>query len=155
MSDPDHNTSLAVGVVRGGQFVNVVPTVSEAEVLAVTSDEEEFARVQSALATLTPHRDGVRLDVVPGPVRPLFIPTPEGLALYERARLLAREIGFDPGHGSVGGGSDGNFTGALGVATLDGLGACGDGFHTQDEHILASSLVPRGRLLAALLQTLD
>jgi glutamate carboxypeptidase len=154
MSEPDRNTSLAVGVVRGGQFVNVVPTLCEAEVLAVTSDEEEFARVRAALVALKPHREGVRLNVALGPVRPLFTPTREGLALYEHARRLARGIGFDPGHGSVGGGSDGNFTGALGIATLDGLGACGDGFHTQEEHILASSLVPRGRLLAALLQTL-
>ena len=153
MSDSDRNVSLAVGVVSGGAFVNVVPTVCEAEVLAVTREEGDFERVRAAMACLAPHRDGVLLEVEPGPVRPSFAASAAGLALYEHARSLAREIGFDPGHGSVGGGSDGNFTGALGVPTLDGLGACGEGFHTQDEYILASSLVPRARLLAGLLQT--
>ena len=60
-----------------------------------------------------------------------------------------------PGHGSFGGGSDGNFTGALGIPTLDGLGLCGDGAHTHDEHVLYSSLVPRAKLRAGLFETLD
>ncbi len=155
ISEPDSDVTLSVGVVHGGAFVNVVPTLCELEVLAVTADESEFERVRVAMASLVPYRDGVALEVDSGPVRPLFKPSAEGLALYQRARELAREIGFDPGHGSVGGGSDGNFTGALGIPTLDGLGACGEGFHTQDEYVLASSLVPRARLLAALFQTLS
>ena len=93
--------------------------------------------------------------MTPGPVRPLFAPTPESMALYERARTLAQRIGFTPGHGTVGGGSDGNFTGALGVPTLDGIGVCGDGFHTAQEHLLVSSLVPRARLMAELMRSLD
>ena len=89
-----------------------------------------------------------------GPVRPLFEPGAGTLALYSRAEEIAGSIGFVPGHGSFGGGSDGNFTGALGIPTLDGLGLCGDGAHTHDEHILVSSLVPRARLLAGLLESL-
>jgi hypothetical protein len=104
---------------------------------------------------LRPLSSGIRLDVTAGPVRPLFAPTPETLALYERARALAMRIGFNPGHGTVGGGSDGNFTGALGVPTLDGIGVCGDAFHTAQEHLLVSSLVPRARLVAELLRSLD
>ena len=76
------------------------------------------------------------------------------MKLYEHARDLAGIIGFDPEPGVVGGGSDGNFTGALGVPTLDGLGPAGAGFHTQDEHVLIDSLVPRARLLSGLLLTL-
>src|SRR5690606_37080668 len=98
--------------------------------------------------------DGVKVVVEPGPVRPLFEPTPAVLELYERARAIAGAIGFEPGHGTVGGGSDGNFTGALGIPTLDGLGVCGDGFHTGEEHLLISSLVPRARLFSGLLRSL-
>jgi glutamate carboxypeptidase len=76
------------------------------------------------------------------------------MGLYEKAYGLAAEIGFALKHGSFGGGSDGNFTGALGVATLDGLGVDGAGAHTFEEHLLVSSLVPRCRLFAELLRTL-
>lgn len=155
MSDPDQNVTFAVGVVRGGVFVNVVPTECEAEVLAVTPQQSDFDRARAAITALQPLTPGVELEVLPGPVRPLFAPSAEGLALYQHARSLAREIGFDPGHGSVGGGSDGNFTGALGVPTLDGLGPTGGGLHTQNEHVDASSLLPRARLLAGLFATLS
>jgi len=155
MSDRERNVTLAVGIVSGGKFVNVVPAMCEAEVLAVTPTQADFDRVRAAMTSLEPRIDGTRLEVEPGPVRPLFSSSPRGLELYEHARSLAREVGFDPGHGEVGGGSDGNFTGALGVPTLDGLGPCGGGFHTQEEHVLASSLVPRARLLAELFRTLS
>ena len=95
------------------------------------------------------------LEVEPGPVRPFFIPTPESSEIYEQARALAKEIGFDPEAGVVGGGSDGNFTGAIGVPTLDGLGPEGAGFHTAEEHVLVDSLIPRARLLSGLLRTLS
>jgi len=74
--------------------------------------------------------------------------------LYESASALARGLGFEIPHQSSGGGSDGNFTGALGIATLDGLGPRGDGPHTLQEHIVVESLVERGRLVAGLLATL-
>jgi glutamate carboxypeptidase len=74
------------------------------------------------------------------------------MALYETARGIASRIGFDITHQSSGGGSDGNFTGAMGVPTLDGLGVQGAGGHTLEEHLLLDSLVPRAKLLAGLLQ---
>ena len=77
------------------------------------------------------------------------------MGLYEKAHGIARELGFELKHGSFGGGSDGNFTGALGVATLDGLGVDGAGAHTFEEHLLVSSLVPRCRLFAELLRSLS
>ncbi len=155
ISDAERDVTVSVGVVSGGTFVNVVPDRCRAEVLAVTASDEDFDRVRGRIHGLRPLSPGIRLEVTPGPVRPLFAPTPESLALYERARTLARRIGFDPGHGTVGGGSDGNFTGALGVPTLDGIGVCGDAFHTAQEHLLVSSLVPRARLIAELLGSLD
>jgi glutamate carboxypeptidase len=154
LSDPSRQVTLSVGVLRGGTFVNVVAAECEAEALAVAPTQGDLERVCAQMLALRPTAADVRLDVVLGPRRPLFEPTPAGLELYEHARALAREIGFDPGHGSVGGGSDGNFTGALGIPTLDGLGVCGDGFHTHGEHLEVSSLVPRTRLLSGLLRTL-
>jgi glutamate carboxypeptidase len=155
MSDAERDVTVSVGVVSGGTFVNVVPDRCRAEVLAVTARDEDFDGVRRRMHALRPLNPGIRLEVTPGPVRPMFAPTSESLALYERARTLAQRIGFDPGHGTVGGGSDGNFTGALGVPTLDGIGVCGDAFHTTQEHLLVSSLVPRARLMAELLRTLD
>ena len=130
LSDSERKVTFSVGVVGGGTFVNVVPTRCEAEVLVVTPDQAAFERARAAMDALEPRIAGVELEVEPGPVRPLFEPSAASLELYEHARSLAREIGFDPGHGSVGGGSDGNFTGSLGVPTLDGLGPEGAGFHT-------------------------
>ncbi len=154
MSEPERNVTLSAGIVSGGKFVNVVPSFCEAEILAVTEEQADFDRVRSQLTSLEARNPGVTLEVEPGPVRPLFTPSPQSMELYEHARSLARSIGFDPEDGIVGGGSDGNFTGALGIPTLDGLGPHGSGFHTQDEHILASSLIPRARLLSGLFRTL-
>jgi len=155
MSEPERNVTLSAGIVSGGMFVNVVPTLCEAQVLAVTEQEEDFDRVRLRMASLEARNDGITLEVEAGPVRPLFTPSAESLELYERARSLARSIGFDPEAGIVGGGSDGNFTGALGVPTLDGLGPEGSGFHTAEEHVLIPSLIPRARLLSGLFRTLD
>jgi len=151
ISDSTRNITVSVGVVHGGTFVNVVPDQCSAEVLAVSTTDADFEEVRRRMEDLRPLGHGVELEVRRGAVRPLFVPTPEGLALYERARALANVIGFDPGQGTVGGGSDGNFTGALGIPTLDGVGVCGDAFHTRQEHLLVSSLVPRARLIAELL----
>ncbi len=100
-------------------------------------------------------RSDVRIEVERGPVRPLWTAHGPTMGLYERARRIAGEIGFELPHGQHGGGSDGNFTGALGIATLDGLGVMGGGAHTHEEHILVSSLVPRATLLARLIAELD
>jgi glutamate carboxypeptidase len=98
------------------------------------------------------HRtEDVAFEVTRGVTRPVWEPSPATMALYERARAIARGLGFELSHGSSGGGSDGNFTGAMGVPTLDGLGVEGAGLHTLGEHIVIDSLVPRGRLLAGLL----
>ena len=155
MSDHEAGVTLSVGIVHGGTFVNVVPIACEAEVLAVLPTSEDIESVGAAMMALEPINPEVGVAVEAGPLRPIFAPGPEVLDLYARAEAIAKDIGFIPGHGSFGGGSDGNFTGALDIPTLDGLGPCGDGAHTHDEHILYSSLVPRARLLAGLLETLD
>jgi glutamate carboxypeptidase len=93
--------------------------------------------------------------VTRGVTRPVWEPEQRGLALYAKASEIARTLGAGLPHGSRGGGSDGNFTGAMGIPTLDGLGVRGGGGHTLEEHIEVASLVERGRLMAGLLATLQ
>jgi glutamate carboxypeptidase len=97
----------------------------------------------------------VQFRVTRGVTRPVWEPSPRGMALYETARGIARDLGFHIASQSSGGGSDGNFTGAMGVPTLDGLGVAGAGAHTLDEHIQVDSLAYRGKLMAGLLAALD
>jgi glutamate carboxypeptidase len=154
MCDFERGMTFSVGTIQGGTFVNVMPVECRAQVLTVAPTAAIYDEVLARMKALEDTNDGVRVTVERGPVRPLWEPHRETLALYERARVLAAEIGFKLEHGSFGGGSDGNFTGALGVATLDGLGVDGAGAHTFEEHLLVSSLVPRCRLLAELVATL-
>ncbi|TWS95804.1 M20/M25/M40 family metallo-hydrolase [Reyranella sp. CPCC 100927] len=154
MSDFERGETYAVGVVQGGQWVNVVPIECRAQVLCVSPTEDSVERVHRNMLALAGESDGVRVAVEPGPVRPLFRAHDGTLALYDQARRLAADIGFDLRHGQFGGGSDGNFTGALGIATLDGLGVDGGGAHTHEEHLLVPSLAPHTRLLASLFETL-
>ena len=153
-SDPERGQTYSVGIVHGGTFVNVVPIACHAEVLCVAPDEEAFADVQRRMASLEAPFPGTRVDVEPGPIRPLFRNPPGTRALWELCSGIARSHGMHVHAGQFGGGSDGNFTGALGIATLDGLGVEGAGPHTHEEHLLVSSLVPRARLFAAMVESL-
>ena len=152
LSQPD--CTFSTGVIRGGQWVNCVARECEAELLSVSTSEAALARGQRTLADLRPTAPGTEIELVPGAVRPFWHASAGDRTLYETASRIAAELGFElPGEIS-GGGSDGNFTGAMGIPTLDGLGPRGDLLHTQDEHIVVESLAERGRLLAGLLMAL-
>ena len=152
LSEPD--CTFSAGVVHGGKWVNCVARECEAELLSVSTSEETRARGRETLDGLRPTSPGTEVEVTPGAVRPFWHTSVGDLSLYETASRIAAQLGFDlPGEAS-GGGSDGNFTGALGVSTLDGLGPRGDFPHTLDEHIVIDSLAERGRLLAGLFATL-
>lgn len=147
--------TFSVGVIHGGQWVNCVSTTCEAESLSMAKRQEDLdAGVQRMLGLRSGAND-VTLEVTRGVTRPVWEPDARGMALYEHARNIAQLIGFDIPHQSSGGGSDGNFTGAMGVATLDGLGVQGALAHTLEEHVLVDSLLPRARLMAGLLTTLS
>ena len=154
-SDVERETTFRVGRIEGGTFVNVVPTECHAEVLCVAPSAEAFQEVQRRMASLRSPDPEVALTVEPGPVRPLFQAHEATLELYEVARRVARDLDMEMGHGQFGGGSDGNFTGALGVATLDGLGVIGRGLHTKEEHLYVSKLPARAELLARLYEALS
>ena len=152
LSRPD--CTFSTGVVRGGQWVNCVARECEAELLSVSTSEAALARGRQALADLRPTAPGTEIELMQGAVRPFWHTGAGDRALFETASRIAADLGFElPGETS-GGGSDGNFTGAMGIPTLDGLGARGDFLHTRDEYIEIDSLAERGRLMAGLLMAL-
>jgi glutamate carboxypeptidase len=155
MTDKEIGVTYSVGTIEGGTFVNVVPIQCSAQVLAVAPFAEAMGEIRTNMAALEPFNADCSVTVEPGAVRPLFEASEGTMALYEQAAEIAAEIGFVPGHGPSGGGSDGNFTGALGIPTLDGMGLMGDGAHTHEEHVLYSSMVPRAKLMAGLFRTLE
>ncbi len=146
--------TFSVGVIRGGQWVNCVTTTCTAEALSMAKRQADLDRGVAAMLARTAAGPDVAFAVRRGVTRPVWEPDAAGMALYEHARGLARDLGFELPHQSAGGGSDANFTGAMGVPTLDGLGVEGGGFHTLGEYIVEESLVRRGRLMAGLLATL-
>jgi glutamate carboxypeptidase len=114
----------------------------------------DAARLDAALRGLRPQNPGTRLELTGGVERPPFERSPGVVRLYLQAKEAAAALGRELGEGSTGGGSDGNFTGALGVPTLDGLGPMGDGAHALHEHVIEADVAWRAALLAALLTRL-
>lgn len=147
--------TFSVGVVQGGQWVNCVPRVCTGQALSMAKRQSDLDSAVTRMLALSAKTNDGTFRVTRGVTRPVWEPDQKTLALFEKARGLAASFGLDLGHGSAGGGSDANFTGALGIPSLDGLGARGAGFHTLTEHIEVPSLVERGRLIAGLLATLD
>ncbi|MEJ0092081.1 MAG: M20/M25/M40 family metallo-hydrolase [Methylocella sp.] len=148
--------TFSVGVVHGGEWVNCVSSLCTGEVLSMAKRQEDLDRGVERMLALSGSHDGVTFSVARGVTRPVWtLEQPGTMALYEKARSIAKGLGFDLPHASQGGGSDGNFTGAMGIPTLDGLGVVGGGAHTLKEHIEVRSLVHRGRLMAGLLAALD
>jgi len=147
--------TFSVGVVKGGEWVNCVATTCSAEALSMAKRQDDLDRGVERMLALNGVRDGVPFRVTRGVTRPVWEPGPQTMALHARARHIAEGLGFELPHASAGGGSDGNFTGAMGIATLDGLGVRGRGYHTLQEHIDVESLAQRGRLMAGLLASLE
>jgi glutamate carboxypeptidase len=151
LQDLQAGTTLNVGVIQGGTTSNVVPAEAFANIDVRVTTRAEAERVERALHALVPITPGTRLSISGGFGRPPMERSPAIAAMFEQARGIARSLGLELTEGSTGGGSDGNFTAALGVPTLDGLGVRGGGAHADDEHILIDSLTERAALLAALL----
>ena len=154
LADHSQGTTLNVGVVNGGTASNVVAAHAFAEIDVRVTSAAETARVHAGLLGLKPHASGAQVVVKQTEQRPPLERSPHVLALYERVRAIAAETGFDMGEGSSGGGSDGSFTAALGIPTLDGLGPDGGGAHAIDEHVLLADLPVRLALFTRVLESL-
>jgi glutamate carboxypeptidase len=154
LQDLPRGVSLNVGVVRGGSRPNVIAEEARATIDVRVPTMADGARIEAALHRLRPERAGTSLVLTGGIDRPPFERSGAVAALYETGRDVARVLGRELSEGSTGGGSDGNFTAALGVPTLDGLGPAGDGAHALHEHVVESDLTWRAAFLAALLTQL-
>ena len=153
LTDLERGRTLNVGVVGGGTQSNVAAASAWADIdLRVTSVADAEAVIQQ-LQTLQPRDPQCALRLTGGLNRPPMERTADTAALFAQAKGLAAELGFALEEASTGGGSDGNFTSALGVPTLDGMGAIGNGAHADNESIRIDSLVYRTALLAAMIAT--
>ena len=151
LNDPEKGTTVNVGIVHGGTRRNVVAARAVAEVDVRAWTQEEATRLTAAIQGLRPVHPGAVLKIRGGFGRPPMERSEATVNLFRKAQKIGRALGLELGESASGGGSDANFTAALGVPTLDGLGAIGDGAHADDEHILLEPLPMRTALLAELL----
>jgi glutamate carboxypeptidase len=149
-----HGTTVNVGTVQGGTRSNVVAAEAQAEVDVRIVKAAHFAPIDRRFRRLRPTDRACRMEVSGGLNRPPMERTPGTVALYRRAARLACELGFRLDEAATGGGSDGNFTSALGIPTLDGMGAVGEGAHATNESVVIEHLAPRTALLAEMLRDL-
>ena len=151
----ERSLTVNCGVVAGGTRSNVVASQAHAEVdvrIVKASDAAYVEKLFRGLKVSDPH---CKLEITGGINRPPMERKAGTIALFKQARKLAAEIGFELNEAATGGGSDGNFTAALGVPTLDGMGAVGEGAHAAHEHVVIEHLVPRTALLAAMIASVE
>ena len=148
----DRGLTVNAGVIRGGTRTNVIAAEAEAEIDVRVAQAKDAARIAKKFRSLRVRDRGCVLHVAGGMNRPPMERSRGTVALFHRAATLAAQIGFELGEASTGGGSDGNFTAALGVPTLDGMGAVGEGAHASHESVVLESLIPRTALLAEMIR---
>ena len=150
-TDPARGITVNAGVAGGGTRSNVVPAEAWAEFDVRIARLRDVDRLDRRFRSLRPVDRHCRLEVTGGLNRPPMERTPGTVNLFRRAATMAKGLGFQLQEAATGGGSDGNFTSALGIPTLDGMGAVGEGAHADRESILLDALVPRTALLAAMI----
>jgi glutamate carboxypeptidase len=149
--DLQRGITLNVGKIKGGTRVNVVPAEASASIDVRITSKQDAPEVERRLRALKPVNPNCKISLSGGINRPPMERTPGVAALFTKAAEIARELGWELEEAAVGGGSDGNFTAALGIPTLDGLGAVGEGAHAEHESILISELSRRAALLAGMI----
>jgi glutamate carboxypeptidase len=150
----DHRLGVTInaGIIEGGTRTNVIPDHARVVLDLRALRVSDMRSLEHRLRDLRPFEKGARLEVTGGFDRPP-LERKMSATLFARAQLLAKQMSLSLDECTVGGGSDGNFTAALGIPTLDGLGAVGDGAHSSREHVLINTMPTRAALLAALLAT--
>jgi glutamate carboxypeptidase len=154
LQDLARGISVNVGIVAGGSRTNVVAEQARAVIDVRVPSMADVAYVETSLRNLKPRVTGTRLAISGGVERPPLERSDGVLRLYQMAKQVAVGLGRDLAEGATGGGSDGNFTAAVGVPTLDGLGPMGDGAHAHHEHVITTDLAWRAALLCGLLTRL-
>jgi glutamate carboxypeptidase len=153
-ADPTRGITVNVGKITGGTRVNVVPAEATAALDVRVATKEDAADMHRRLTSLKPFNPHCRINVTGDINRPPMQRNAGVATLYDQARAIASDLDWDLEEASVGGGSDGNFTAALGIPTLDGLGAVGEGAHAEHESVVIAELPKRAALLAGLLLSL-
>jgi glutamate carboxypeptidase len=151
----DGGLTVNPGVISGGTRSNVIPAEARAEVDIRVSRLEDAGPLDARFRALGPIDPRCTIEVTGGLNRPPMERTPRVAALFQQALSMGRELGITLEESSTGGGSDGNFTAALGVPTLDGIGAVGEGAHAINESILVDRIADRTAMLAKLVTSLD
>lgn len=151
ITDPTRGITVNPGVIGGGTRANVIASEAWVETDVRIARAKDMARVERAFRRLRPYDKACKLHVSGGLNRPPMERTKGTVAEFRRAENFASQLGISLTEASTGGGSDGNFTAALGIATLDGMGAVGAGAHALHEHCERRHLAPRVALLAAML----
>jgi glutamate carboxypeptidase len=152
MTDYSRQTTLNVGVIHGGTVSNVVPEEAAIQVDVRVMKPGEWERLESEMKQLKPVLDGTSIEVSGGLNRPPMPFDERMKATFERAKSIAAGIGMELSAGGTGGASDANFVAPLEIPVLDGLGAIGEGYHSEREYIFADSLDERVKLVSALLE---
>ena len=149
------NCTFSVGVMNAGKWVNCVSSKATAEVLSMSKQQQDLDKGVEKMLSFNDANSDVVTEVTVGLTRPVWTASEKDLKLVDLANQLASQLDQPFHHESSGGGSDGNFTGAMGIPTLDGLGVAGDKYHTLEEHIEIDSLSVRGKMMAGLLMGID
>ncbi len=154
LSRPQRGLTLNPGLIKGGTRPNVIADLAEIVTDVRFLTASQAARVDAGMHKLHPIDSRCRLDISGGVERGPFERSPATVRLYRLAAQAADRLGFQLAEAAVGGGSDGNLTAALGIPTLDGLGAVGDGAHASNEFVVVRDMPRRAALLAELMTTL-
>jgi len=152
LTDYSKQTTVNVGVIKGGTVSNVVPEEAEIQVDVRVMQPGEWERLKSEMKNLKPILDGTSLEITGDLNRP---PMPFDATMkttFEKAKSIAAKIGMELTAGGTGGASDGNFVAPLGIPVLDGMGAIGEGYHSEREYIFADSLEQKTRFIASLIR---
>jgi glutamate carboxypeptidase len=155
LNDIERGITVTVGTIQGGTGRNTVPAECRIQVDVRVPDEKAASEITTKIEAMQPVDPDITFEITGEMNRPPFAQSEDGVRLFDAAAEIAANLGIKLEGMATGGGSDGNFTAAVGVPTLDGLGADGAGAHTFDEHILVSSIAPRTALLANLLISLE
>ena len=155
LTDLDRGITLNVGVVSGGTRVNVVADSATAHMDLRVAHRDQGPEMEQRLRELRPINPNCKLEITGGMNRPPLERTEQVAKLFKLATEIAQKLGFELQEIAVGGGSDGNFTAGIGIPTLDGLGAVGDGAHAVHEHVMTAELPRRAALLAGLIQAIE
>lgn len=151
----DENRTFSVGVINGGEWVNCVSSICDAEVISMAKKQKNLDEGIATILSMNKKNSEIKFSVDQSVVRPVWELDDGTKKLFDLNQEICKGLNLPFSHGSMGGGSDGNFSGALGVPTIDGLGTLGENYHTLKEHIYIDSIEKRANVIANIVSNLN